>query len=274
MRRERDSFWPSYVDIMTTLFAIMLVLFAVTYVRFKTKETQLNALVNEYNDIINVYSQIDAIDKSNYYAYDSLYLKHTLSVSITYQDKKYNIENNLAEDLTNKALADKKREDIKQAGILIENTIQNLEKVGKESRNIKFLVIIEGQSSKIPFFDNDWQNNKTLSFLRAEYLKKYWTEECGLFKFSSENDINSKCEIIVAGSGEGGVPRNFYTGRADAPISRNPSEEKYNSVKDVPASEYATWRNVEVMNQRFLINIIPIIGNIDVTKAKIANVNR
>lgn len=34
---NNGSFWPSYVDIMTTLFAIMLVLFAVSFSRFKIK---------------------------------------------------------------------------------------------------------------------------------------------------------------------------------------------------------------------------------------------
>lgn len=267
MRMDKSSFWPSYVDIMTTLFAIMLVLFAVTYGRFKVKERQLGVLVNEYKDIINVYSQVDSIDKSKYYAYDSLYLKHTLTVSIAYQDKEYNIKNKLAEDLTNKQLADKKREDIRQAGILVQRTIQNLEKIGKNSKNIKFLVIIEGQSSKIPFNDNDWQNNETLSFLRAEFLKKFWTEDCGLFRHTSENDINSKCEIIVSGSGEGGVPRYYYTGKGNG-ISENPSDDIYPSINDVPAKQFAAWKNVEIKNQRFLINIIPIIGNIDVTKEK------
>lgn len=34
------------------------------------------------------------------------------------------------------------------------------------------------------------------------------------------------------------------------------------------------WRDVEQQNQRFLINIIPIIGNIDVTKAKFENIKK
>lgn len=262
---------------MTTLFAIMLVLFAVTYGRFKLREGQLEMLVNEYEDIIDVYSQVDSIDKSKYYAYDSLYLKHTLTVSIAYQDKEYNIKNKLEEDLYDTVKADKKREDIRQAGILVQKTIQNLEKIGKNSKNIKFLVIIEGQSSKIPFNDNDWQNNETLSFLRAEFLKKFWTDPvsqggCGLFQHTSENDINSKCEIIVAGSGEGGVPRYYYTGEK-SPISENPEDEKYHSITQVQAKEFAAWRNVEIKNQRFLINIIPIIGNIDVTKAKFKEIS-
>ena len=51
--KNNGSFWPSYVDVMTTLFAITLVLFAVSFSRFKIKEQQLKLLVNEYEDIIN-----------------------------------------------------------------------------------------------------------------------------------------------------------------------------------------------------------------------------
>ena len=58
--KNNGSFWPSYVDIMTTLFAITLILFAVSFSRFKIKERQLQLLVNEYEDIINVYSTMRA----------------------------------------------------------------------------------------------------------------------------------------------------------------------------------------------------------------------
>ena len=146
------------------------------------------------------------------------------------------------------------------------------------SLHSQFLIVIEGQSSKIPFNDNDWQNNETLSYLRAKFLKKFWTDPvseggCGLFQRTSENDVNSKCEIIVAGSGEGGVPRYYYKGGIN-PMSQNPAEEKYSSIKNVSPEDFAAWRNVEQRNQRFLINIIPIIGNIDVTKAKFENIKK
>lgn len=271
-RKNRESFWPSYVDIMTTLFAVMLILFAVSYARFKLKEGQLEMLVDEYKDIINVYSTVDSIDESQYYAYDSLYLKHTLTVSIAYQEKEYDISNKLLYDLTDKAKANEKRDNIAMAGKLVQNTIMHLENSEDIGKNIKFLVVIEGQSSKIPFNDNDWQNNETLSFLRAKFLKKFWTDPiekggCGLFQHTSENDINSKCEIIVAGSGEGGVPRYYFRGGSN-PITLNPAEQKYSSILDVSKEDWQEWKSVEQQNQRFLINIIPIIGNIDVTKAK------
>ena len=274
---KNNSFWPSYVDVMTTLFAIMLVLFAVTYGQFKAKENQLKLLVGEYRDIIDIYSQIDLIDNSNYYAYDSMYLKHMLTVDITYQEKEYDITTKLEYDLTDPIKANQKRDSIRQAGILVQKTIQDLEKIGKNSKNIKFLVVIEGQSSKIPFNNNDWQNNQTLSFLRAFFLKKFWTDPiseggCGLFQNSSENNLQSKCEIIVAGSGEGGVPRYYYKGGYRL-MTNNPEEEKFKSFKDVAQEEYGDWKNIEQRNQRFLINIIPIIGNIDVTRDRFEKIS-
>lgn len=36
-----NTFWPSYVDVMTTLFAIMLILFAVSYGKFKKEKGDL-----------------------------------------------------------------------------------------------------------------------------------------------------------------------------------------------------------------------------------------
>ena len=278
--RNKESFWPSYVDIMTTLFTVMLILFAVSYARFKLKQGQLELLVKEYKDIIDVYSRIDEIDKSPYYAYDSLYLKHTITISIAYQDKEYDIHKlKLDANPSTKDQANMKRDSIRQAGMLAQTIINQLEEKNDISKNIKFLVVIEGQSSKIPYNEDDWRNNETLSFLRAQFLKKYWTDPkekggCGLFQNTSENDINSKCEIIVAGSGEGGVPRYYYTG-LNSPVSLNPNEEKYSSYNDVTKStpeEFVAWRNTEIGNQRFLINIIPIIGNIDVTKAQINNI--
>jgi len=278
-RKNKESFWPSYVDIMTTLFAVMLILFAVSYARFKKKEGELEMLVNDYKDIINIYSKVDSIDKSPFYAYDSLYLKHTITISIAYQDREYDIHKLKLDQAGQTEQANAKRDSIRQAGILVQQIIKELEE--KSSDNIKFLVVIEGQSSKIPFYEGEWKNNETLSFLRAKYLKHYWTapvEEggCGLFKKTSENDIKSKCEIIVAGSGEGGVPRFYYTGKDDQ-ISINPADEKYptfNAVKMYATSDdYNSWYNVEIQNQRFLINIIPIIGNINLKKAQFDNID-
>ena len=258
-KKINSSFWPSYVDIMTTLFAIMLVLFVVSYSRFKNKEQQLKSLVDEYENIITVYSTVGSIDSTAYFGYNKEYLKHLFTVDVEYQQKEYRIDK-LKLDEIDKNAANNKRDSIIQAGKLIKETILELEKTknfedalhsDSTRNNIKFLVVIEGQASKIGFNQDDWHNNYTLSYLRASFLNKFWKK--------NNIDLASipRCELIISGSGEGGVPRVI------------PDEEVIRK-KAVDAKQFAKlWSEEEGKNQRFLIHIVPVIGNIDVTKEKI-----
>ena len=256
-KKNNGSFWPSYVDIMTTLFAIMLVLFVVSYSCFKNKEKQLKSLVDEYENIITVYSTVGSIDSTAYFGYNKEYLKHLFTVDVEYQQKEYRIDR-LKLDGIDKNAADNKRDSILQAGQLIKETILKLEKTNgitsqsdSISNNIKFLVVIEGQASKISFNIDDWHNNYTLSYLRASFLNEFWKE--------NNIDLASipRCELIISGSGEGGVPR----------VIPNAVALKIKSADD---KEFAKlWNEEEGKNQRFLIHIVPVIGNIDVTKEKI-----
>ncbi len=257
--KNSGSFWPSYVDIMTTLFAIMLVLFVVSYSRFKNKEKQLKSLVDEYENIITVYSTVGSIDSTAYFGYNEEFLKHLFTVDVEYQQKEYRIDK-LKLDEIDKGAADNKRDSIIQAGKLIEETILRLENnkeikealISDSSRNnIKFLVVIEGQASKIGFNVDDWHNNYTLSYLRASFLNEFWKQ--------NNIDLASipRCELIISGSGEGGVPRVIPDVAA---------------LKDKATDTKAfsrLWSEEEGKNQRFLIHIVPVIGNIDVTKEKI-----
>ena len=248
--KNKSSFWPSYVDIMTTLFAITLILFAVSFSRFKIKERQLQSLVDEYENIITVYSTVGSIDSTKYFGYNEQYLKHLFTVDVEYQLKEYHIDK-LKLDLTDPTAANNKRDSIIAAGEIVRNTILKLENSDSIRNNIKFLVVIEGQSSKIPFFENDWKNNYTLSYLRAQFLNNFWKEH-GI-------DLSAipKCELIISGSGEGGVPRIV------------PNEEELHTIASDGKDYRRIWEEEESKNQRFLIHIVPVIGNIDVTKAKL-----
>lgn len=249
---NNGSFWPSYVDIMTTLFAITLVLFAVSFSRFKVKEKQLQSLVDEYENIITVYSTVGSIDSTKYFGYNEQYLKHLFTVEVEYQEKEFHI-NKLKLDLTNPEAANQKRKDIITAGNIIKQTIQKLETSDTTKNNIKFLVVIEGQASKVGFNENAWANNYTLSYLRAQYLNEFWK--------ANGIDLNAipKCELIISGSGEGGVPRVV------------PDEKALRKAYPNNKEFWEHWREEEGKNQRFLIHIVPVIGNIDVTKDKIDN---
>ena len=91
-------------------------------------------------------------------------------------------------------------------------------------QDIKYLVVIEGQASADGYNTDDWHNNDVLSYQRALELHKFWQTEAGI-DFSSMN----RCELVISGSGIKGVPRDTVN---------------------------------EVNNQRFLIHIVPVIGNI------------
>lgn len=257
---NNNSFWPSYVDIMTTLFAIMLVLFAVSYIRFKRTNDELQrintgieVLLDEYKEIITVYSAVGAIDSTNYFGYNAEFLKHLFTVDVEYQEKEYSIKK-LKMDITNPAGANIKRDSIINAGRLIMNTIIELEKSNITLSNIKFLVIIEGQSSRIPFETNDWMNNYTLSYMRAKFLNDFW----------KDNGINlasiPRCELLISGSGEDGVPR--VTPNTTALYEKAQNEADYKRM----------LYQIETKNQRFLIHIVPVIGNINITKEKMQEI--
>ncbi len=248
---NNGSFWPSYVDIMTTLFAIMLVLFVVSFSRFKIKEKQLQVLVDEYENIVNVYSTVNEIDQSTLFGYDSIYLKHLMTIDIQYQQKEYRMDK-LAQDVTEPEKANKIRQDIKAAGDTIMSKIMKLETSIPDSlkKNIKFLVVIEGQSSKVGFNENDWKNNYTLSYLRAQYLNEFWKGE------GIDFESMPRCELVISGSGEGGYPR------------VNVNEEELHKAYPDPQEYLKHWVEEEGKNQRFLVHIVPVIGNIDVTKEK------
>ena len=228
---NKESFWPSYVDIVTTLFAIMVVLFAVSYSRFRVQEAELRKLANKYEEIKAIYDMVEKID-SSYFEFNKEYVKHIFRIQVKYQPKEFDIHK-LEADKYNRSEADSLRSRILEAGRVIESTIQKLQEADSTKQDIKYLVVIEGQASRIPFDDGPWKNNNTLSYLRALHLHMYWKEEAGI-DFSNMN----KCELVISGSGEEGVPRDSL---------------------------------VEENNQRFLIHIVPVIGNIRLDDGKGSN---
>ena len=224
MRRNnnKESFWPSYVDIVTTLFAIMVVLFAVSYSRFRINEIELKKVVDKYEEIKSIYKVVENID-STYFEFNPQYVKHIFKIQVTYQRGEFNL-NKLQADIYDKAEADSLRKDIKKAGEVIKSTIDKLQQDQSTKQDIKYLVVIEGQASADGYDIDDYYNNNVLSYQRALSLHEFW-------KDSAKIDFSSmpKCELVISGSGEGGVPRDTVD---------------------------------EVNNQRFLIHIVPVIGNI------------
>lgn len=240
-QRNKDSFWPTYVDIMTTLFAIMVVLFAVSYSRFRVKEAELIKIVNKYEEIQSIYKVVENID-STYFEFNPQYVKFIFRIQVTYQTGEFSLYK-LEADMNNSALAEQVRQKIEDAGKAIQQTIISLQNSESKKQDIKYLVVIEGQASADGYDVNDYYNNDVLSYQRALALHRFWKEEASI-DFSNMD----KCELVISGSGEGGVPR-F-------------SEDDYKQSSEYIEGQSIRKKDVEKYNQRFLIHIVPVIGNI------------
>lgn len=202
--KKKDFFWLSYSDLMTSLFFVMLVLFVLVYSMQSSIIKDLAAAKEELDRIREIEKSVNNIDK-RYFTYDSLNKKHILNIEFLYPTGSAMI-NQINPD---------RRPELIEAGKAIKDLVLKF----PEEENIKYLVVVEGQASK-----DNWEGNDKLSYYRAQSLINLWQEsQIGL-------ETLKNCELIIAGSGEKGIPRN---------------------QPDVPPA-----------NQRFLITIIPKIGEI------------
>ena len=156
----------------------------------------------ELDRIKEIEKTVNNIDTA-YFKYDVENKKHILNMQFLFPKQSHEIS---------KILPDK-RVDLIKAGKVIKQLILKY----PEEENIKYLIVVEGQASK-----DGWEGNDDLSFQRAQSLIKFWKQNnIGLDKLKN-------CEIIIAGSGESGIPR--------------------------------TQPDIGNANQRFLITIVPKIG--------------
>ena len=127
------------------------------------------------------------------------------------------------------------RQRIKEAGEEVKRTILKLQRNDSSQNDIKYLVVIEGQASADGYHVDDYFNNDVLSYQRALKLHEFWRDEAGI-----DFTRIGKCELVIAGSGEGGIPRATRISEKD-----------------------------DSRNQRFLIHIVPVIGNIHLASKSI-----
>jgi outer membrane protein OmpA-like peptidoglycan-associated protein len=200
MKDKNALFWPSYSDLMTNLFFIMLVLFVLTLVIMNGRASNFKERAEKSESEI---AKIDSLEKaiqnidSTYFQYDERYKAHRLKIDVAYGVGKADIGKLPAE--TRSKLCD--------AGETIVSFL-------RRTPDTHYLLVIEGQASKDGYAYND-----QLSYERALGLKRFW-ESKGI-------TFGDNCEVLVSGSGTGGIMR-------DMVYERN--------------------------NQRFLIHIMPKPG--------------
>ncbi|MDR1553495.1 MAG: hypothetical protein LBS69_08555 [Prevotellaceae bacterium] len=170
---KESFFWTSYSDLMTSMFFVMLVLFVFTIVLYHNKMKATQAQLDKIKEIEESIENIN----SQYFEYDSQYKRHTLkNISVSFTKGSSNIYD-IPQDQLDKLLS---------VGSSIKKFVDD---AANENPNVKYLLILEGQSSR-----DNYVRNYELSYERALALFKYWQDN-GI-------DCNTNhCEVIISGSG-------------------------------------------------------------------------
>lgn len=178
MKAKGSSFfWPSFTDLMTSLFFIMLVLYVLTYLKLTNQQ---KATEQQLNKIKEIQSAVKELPKE-FFVYDSGYKRFSLVRSIEFEPR---------EDI----IKGKDIQYLVDVGNSIKTLIQRL-KYEYSTQDIKYVVIIEGMASNDNYIDNF-----PLSYKRAWAVQKLWQQK----NIMPDQSI---CEIQVAGSGTGGIGR-------------------------------------------------------------------
>jgi outer membrane protein OmpA-like peptidoglycan-associated protein len=194
--KKNDFFWPSYTDLMTSLFFIMLVLFVLVFTKqsrhIKDLERQL-AIVNAVDENLKPLKS----DKS-LFTYEEEYKRFKLSFEVKFYPSKSSIDTSDLEKYSSTI------NNIDMAGYKLKNIINGLKRT-KESdsklKDVSYILVIAGYASK----DNtDETYNYELSYKRALSLRNYWRLKGIDFEAPEYNNL---IDLQISGNGLGGVGR-------------------------------------------------------------------
>jgi hypothetical protein len=214
-------------------------------VLYQQKINELNKVITELGvaqDSIKIvadkYKIIETVEKnleplkedSLLFSYDKIYKRYSLVFNVEFYENRFTISEN---DLKN---FNETIEVLNNVSYKLKQVIKKLEQQKRDSiayKNISYLIVVSGSASDLP--NNNINDNYLLSFKRAYYLYKYWKESLNIdFDAPIYHDL---IDFQIAGNGIGGVGR----------------------FPNNSANDYASERK----NQRFLINIIPKIGELE-----------
>ncbi|TSJ36552.1 OmpA family protein [Mucilaginibacter corticis] len=177
-KQAQDGFfWPSFTDLMTSLFFIMLVLYVLTFIKMKIQQ---EVTEQQLNKIKQITAAVKALD-TNYFRYDPVFKRYQLTRNIHYSSQAAVISPVDTTYLVN-------------AGMSISKLLVHLHQL-TGTEDTRYIVIVEGMSSK-----DQYIKNFQLSYDRAQSIRVLWIRHH--IKFDP-----AICELQISGSGIGGVGR-------------------------------------------------------------------
>jgi len=231
-KKNGEFFWVSFSDLMTSLFFIVLVLYVLTYVMLKREQDKLQSTVENLEQKLKVYDLVEQNlkplkDDSHLFRYEEKYKRFTLAFDVNFIISEYEIKEGKLKNFTETS------KKIKNVGKELQKTIDVLVKKKIEDpamKNVSYLVIISGYASKLK--NANQLEDYEISYKRAYNLWNYWKHIGINFEATKYRGL---IDLQISGNGWGGVGR----------FERDPNN---------------FFRN-ETKNQRFIIQIVPKIGN-------------
>jgi hypothetical protein len=256
--KKQGFFWVGYSDLMTTLFFVMLVLYVISFTLYKKQVADINKKNKKLEKVINdldatnqelnktkkkllieaekgkiidiVEENLKPLKENTYlFKYEPSYKRFTLAFDVKFKIGEVKLKNDKIE---NYSTTIKK---INSAGHELKNIIDNLARnkiTNPKLKDVSYLVIIAGYASHLP--GNNQYTEFERSYKRAYYLWEYWKQKGIDFE---DEKFKGLIDLQIAGNGWGGIGR--------FPLS---------SVNDYVS---------EKKNQRFIIQIVPKIGEIN-----------
>lgn len=195
-RKDSKFFWPSFTDLMTSLFFIMLVLYVLTFTRQKVLISQLNKTNVELVDRNEALEKIIQIDRQFQPLIASGKFKYYP------ESKKF-----VANDLIGKEIFDPNKTTILpqfidstlDVGKEVENLLKTL---SSENSEFSYQLVIEGNMANRYDYSisRDNELGYKLSYERALAVYNLWNQ-------SGINLRKYNTEILIAGSGFNGIDR-------------------------------------------------------------------
>ncbi len=184
--KSKDSgfFWPSFTDLMTSLFFIMLVLYVLTYVKLTVQQRRIEEEKKVTEQQLKKIREIqDAVKElpEKYFAYDTQYKRFSLTQDVRFEKM-------------SDVISQRDEAYLVGVGSAI-NALINTLKTKYVGQDIKYLVVIEGMASV-----DGYKDNFPLSYKRAWAVLKLW-QQYGVVP------DQSICEVQISGSGIGGIGR-------------------------------------------------------------------
>lgn len=231
-KKHKDFFWMSFSDLMTSLFFVVLVLYVLTYVMLKQEQSKLVNLVEDLEQKLEVYNLVEQNLKplknnSELFRYEEKYKRFTLAFDVNFKISQFEIKKGKLKNFQETSGK------IISVGKELKKTIDVLAKKKAEDpsmNKVSYLVIISGYASHL--LNGSQINDYQLSYKRAYSLWNYWKDNGIDFE---SNKYKGLIDLQISGNGWGGVGR----------FERDPDNYFLNEIK----------------NQRFIIQIVPKIGN-------------